>query len=128
MTALPVHTVKLCANSPARKEVSFNIIQEEKFMKNKNDTLIKEIITKQIEELQVTQTDLLSQLHTVIQQDCTEEGQFNTNDRVQIQVHGATLIGYITKITKRRAHVKVDDGPYVLRALKNISRIHNEQS
>ena len=96
-------------------------------MKNKNDTLIKEV-TKQIEELQVTQTDLLSQLHTLIQQGCTEEKQFNTNNRVQIQVNGATLAGYIAKITKRRVHIKVDNSPYVLRAPKNAIRIHNEQS
>ena len=73
-------------------------------MKRQNDTLIKSI-AKQLQELQVTQTDLLSQLHNVIQQDCSEEEQLKINDRVKVKVNVERLQGHIVKITKKRLHV-----------------------
>jgi len=47
------------------KEV-FNIIQEDFSRRNTNNTLITEL-TKQLEELQIVQTDLLSELQAAVQ-------------------------------------------------------------
>lgn len=95
--------------------------------KRDQEDIIK-ALTRDLEALQISAQRISTQLEELKRSGTKESPRVAVGDRVQIHRFPGrgSALGTVTRLTKQRVEVLTDTGTSVLRADKNISKVHQD--